>query len=397
MADIGADRQWVIELYQTNEGRKPTQAELDDAVSKLQSGWTREQYVRAFDRYGDVDGWLDRTYKDLFGRPPNAGEKAEFTRAVRAGEVSRTDLRNWLATQPEVLLRDNTAPDPSEDPGAREDAFARLNTVLTDYGLGSMSDWAWQQIQAGASNDRILQELRNRPEYKQRFAGMDLRRQKGFNAIDEGTYISLERTYRQIMRAAGLPEGLFDSPDDFARFIGGDVSPQEFQTRVNDLYVDAAQAANEVRSELARLYGSAANSLIDTNQIAAYFMDPDEALPVLQQQWAAAINSGTALRTGYGQLTQGEAERLAQLGISEEQAQQGFAFLHDARQLMQNLPGSAAGALTRIEGQEAVFGGNAVLQQKLKKTQETRVSEGSGGQAFVVGNQGVAGLARERT
>ena len=387
MASVEDDRRWVIETYKTNEGRNPTPEELEGAVGKLQSGYPRDAFARELDRFGDVEGWVTRTYRELFGRAPNAQELATFSAAVRNGEASREDMRNYLAGKPEALLYEPTAPAPEPD----KDAQAYLERILGDYGLGSLSGWAWEQIQGGSTPARVLQDLRQRPEYKQRFAGLEMRREAGYGAIDEATYISLERSYRQIMHAAGMPPEFYDSPDDYATLIGRDVSPSEWQTRVNEGYLAATQAVDEVREQLQGLYG------IDVSQLAAYFLDPDRALPLLQRQFDAARMSGTAVRTGYGALGVDEAERLAALGVTEQQAEEGFGFLEDAQELWNALPGEGgAASISRADQQAAVFGGDAEIRQEIRRRQETRVSQGSGGQSFAVGNQGVSGLGRTR-
>src|SRR5512134_2701459 len=135
------------------------------------------------------------------------------------------------------------------------DAFAYLQSVLDMYGLGSLTEWARQQLIGGALEDQIIQELRQRPEWAARFPGMAQRRQAGLPAISPNEYIAMERQYAQMMRNAGLPQGFYDQVSDFATWIGRDVSVAEGAERVK-LAEDATYTwPQDVRDELTRLYG----------------------------------------------------------------------------------------------------------------------------------------------
>ena len=387
MPTVGEDRRFVVEQYNYLYGRNPSEWELEDATRMLQAGMSREAWTWEAEKWGDPEADLKRIYNEVLGRDPRPDELELNVWKLRNGQAARWQIRDYLANTPEALLREPATPTPEPD----RDAQAYLERILGDYGLGSLSGWAWEQIQGGATAARVLQDLRQRPEYKQRFAGLEQRRAAGYSAIDEATYISLERSYRQVARAAGLPPEFYDSPDDFANLIGRDVSPAEWQTRVNDGYLAATQAVDEVRGQLQELYG------IDVTQLAAYFLDPDRALPLLQRQFDAARASGAAVRAGYGALGAHEAERLAALGVTDQQAEEGFGFLTEAAELFRALPGEGgAQSISREAQQAAVFGGDAEIRQDIRRRQESRVSQGSGGQAFAIGNEGVAGLGRER-
>lgn len=291
------------------------------------------------------------------------------------------------ATQGQTEARAQAAASGATD-RATSDAYQRLKATLDSYGLGSLADWAWARVQAGDSEIRILQDLRQRPEYKARFPGMAERRSRGLPAISEAEYIGTERSIRQMFTTYGLPSGFYDQPDDFARFIGRDVSLAELQARVIDGYAEAIRGSAEDRAELERIYG------ITPGMVAAFFIDEKRALPLIQRQFAAARLSGAATRTGFGGLTQTEAERLGALGVTGDEAQRGFGELIEGVELFDLLPGEldASGAVTRSEQLGAVFEGNAAARRKIAQRARRRAASFEGGGSFARSAEGVAGF-----
>lgn len=384
MATAAEDRRFVIEQWQYLYDRLPTEADIATHVGYLQAGQPREVWLANAEKK-DAENTIRRIYRTQLGRDATDAEVAQYIPRFRAGTLTRKTLMQSLAESAEGLARQ---PGVIEDRGD-EDALSYLNSVLDEYGLSSLGSWAWEQIQQGYTPERIIQNLRETSEYKQRFVGMEQRRAAGLPAISEGEYIGYERTVRQMMRAAGLPATFYDQPDDFANFIGRDISPAEMQARIDDGFLAASQAPAEVRGALQSLYG------IDGSTLAAYYLDPDRALPLLQRQFAAAQIGGAATRTGYGALNVTEAERLAALGVSEAEAQQGFSALEQSRELFTSLPGENAEAIGRDAQQAAIFGGDANARNLLQRRAGERVSQGSGAQSFAVGQSGVAGLGAD--
>lgn len=383
MATIEDDRRWVIQQFQYIRGRMPTAAELEYYLAPLRQGVSRSQWMENAERQ-DSTGAVTRLYQEIFGRDPDAAGLAYWAARLKNGTTTRAALRATFAGSTEALLRTpETTPSPDQ-----ENARDYLAGVLDSYGLSGMADWAWQQIQSGYTNERILQNLRDTDQYKQRFSGMELRRAAGFNAITEAEYIGYETQARQLMRAAGMPAEFYDQPNDFANLIGNDVSPSELNARVNEGYLAAAQAPPEVRQQLRDLYG------VGEGQLAAYFLDPDRALPLLQRQFAASQVSGAGVQTGYGALSAAEAEGIVSYGVSGDQARQGFGALVENEELFDTLPGEQDGLISREAQLGAVFGDDARARQQIERKAGARRSAGSGAQSFSIGQQGVSGLSR---
>jgi len=87
--------------------------------------------------------------------------------------------------------------------------------------------------------------------YQKRFPGMQALSSRG-QAISEGEYIELERSYRNVLSASNLPPQFYDSFDDYGRFIAGGVSANEVEGRI----VAARSAMNPlIARELQDYYG----------------------------------------------------------------------------------------------------------------------------------------------
>lgn len=87
--------------------------------------------------------------------------------------------------------------------------------------------------------------------YQKRFPGMQALSSRG-QAISEGEYIDLERSYRNVLSASNLPKQYYDSFDDYGRFIAGGVSAAEVEGRI----IAARSAMNPlIARELQDYYG----------------------------------------------------------------------------------------------------------------------------------------------
>lgn len=288
-------------------------------------------------------------------------------------------------------LKDLVDPDQARIDAANKlrqnDARARILSVLAEYGLESLADFVWQQILGGKSDAEVLQDIRNTPEFRERFPAIAERTAKKLAPISPGEYVAYERQARQIMRAAGLPEQFYDTRDDFTKFLGRDVSIAELNDRIQLGKQAVYESPAEVRETLMRDYGAT------EGELTAYFIDPDRALPLVEKQWRAAQVGGAAKRTGFGLTSRMENERLADMGVTAGQAQQGFSELADSRELFGALD-SGEENIGRDDQLDATFGGNAAARRRIENTRRRRQARFDGGGSFATGQQGVVGLGR---
>lgn len=270
------------------------------------------------------------------------------------------------------------------------DAFAYLSSVLNNYGLGSLASWAWDQVVSGAGNDEILQRLRDTTEFKSRFKAIGEREAAGLPAMSPAEVIAYENQAAQLMRAAGLPPGFYDSPDDFADLMGTkNVSMSELNDRIQQGYARVANSDPHVRQAFADLFGPSGDAAL-----AAVFLDPDKGLAALEQQASAAEFAGTGLQFGF---TVGKdlAMSAGAANLPAYRVRTDWQTAADMKPLFTSTVGEGDTTITPEQGVEAVFGvGNdpTAARQKVNQRQGQRAADFAGGGGADVGSAGVRGL-----
>jgi hypothetical protein len=283
--------------------------------------------------------------------------------------------------RPEDTPVSNIPAVPVVDPvpgGTRADAKNTIRAVLSTYGLGELSDYLYGVYARGEVNinnpDAIIFSIREQDAYKKRFAANKARADKGLSELDPGSYIQLEDTFRRLMQSNGLPTGFYDQTDDFTKLIEGDVSPQELQDRVQNGFRAVQDADPEVKRQMQELYG------VNEAGLAAYFLDPTKAAPILTRQAEAAKISARAKGLANLQLTALTAEELAARGITQTEAEAGFTKLGLQQGLYSEMSGEQA--LTQQQKVGAALGTDINAQTILEQRKGTRKSPFQGGGKF---------------
>lgn len=185
-----------------------------------------------------------------------------------------------------------------------DSAYDAMLKMLSDWGLGSLAGAVLKFIQDGYSQDQVSVLVQDTPEYKTRFAGNEKRKAAGMAVLSPRDYLSVEAAYKQILGSNGMPVGFYDQPSDFADWIGNDVAPQEVSTRVS-LAVDAADKMDaNTQATFRDWYG------VGKNDLAAFFLDQNRALPHIQKLAKSAALGGAYSRDGLT-TSQSRAEELA--------------------------------------------------------------------------------------
>lgn len=262
--------------------------------------------------------------------------------------------------------------------------------ALAAVNLTSLAPIINGYIQQNLSPDQQLLQLRQTPEYKTRFAGNDMRLQKGLPALSEGQYLSKEDSLREQFRLAGFPPGFYDQPTDFAKAIGSDLGAQELSNRLTAAKAVVMDGANTGVLQYAK-----ENFGLGDGDLLAYFVDPDRAAPVLTKLAQASQVGAAAARTGFGAIGGDYARRLVDQGVSESQAQSGFG---QAAGLL-GLTGSTgdSSGLTRDDLTSAVLDNNAASQKLVAQKQDERKAAFQGGGGYATGQRGVTGLGEAST
>lgn len=299
-------------------------------------------------------------------------------------DLSGDGVSNPTIVTPTAAPTAETADSLAKD-NANRDALALIRSTLAQYGLpDSLATWAWSEIVTGKGINEVLLDLRQRPEFKQAFPEIDARQKAGLAPLSPAEIVSYRQQARQMMKAAGLPPGFYDSNDDFAGFLTRDMSLSELSTRITDASNAAYNFPEQDKQEFYNLgFGH--------GDLTAMALNPDIAEPLLHKQLAAAQLSGTSVRSGYGHLTGNEALGLTEQGVSLQEAQSGFGTLTHQAELFTPLNAGET-AISRDDQISAQFGGNANAQDRITRRARGRQAEFAGGGSFASSQQGIRGL-----
>jgi hypothetical protein len=254
---------------------------------------------------------------------------------------------------------------------AEAPANAILRDVLATYGLESMMDWAMDALARGLSETEVLQELRQRPEFKVRFPAIEAREKLGMPAISPAEYVEYERRVAQIMRDAGMPPDFYDRPDDFTRLLVADKSAAEVQAIVQDGYLRVQTAPAEVRDVFADWFGAAGDSAL-----AAFFLDPDRAHPTIMRIANEAIFGGTGRRFGVN-VSEPTAQRAVEVGGAASPVA-GFQQLQEMSGYFAETITEQADLTAEEEGVQAVFGLGGPGAGRVRARQAERAAQFGG-------------------
>lgn len=282
---------------------------------------------------------------------------------------------------------------------SQQDAWTQLQQTLAQYGftgsdLTALVAWAKGEIISGNSANQVTLDLMQTPQFKQRFPAISVLGQQGI-AITPAQYIALEQQYAQLEQAAGLPPN-FASYD---QLIANNVSPAEYSARINQGYLAVANADPTVVQAMQDYYG------VTRGELAAYFLNPKASEPQLIQKAISAQIGGAAAQAHFNNpntpstategINQAQALRMAQMGVTQSQAQTGFKQLSAEQQLYTPLPGQGhvGNPLSTDQLLNAQFGSDGQTQLQLQLQAE--YEKGLTNQGVSVGKtqQGATGIS----
>jgi hypothetical protein len=258
------------------------------------------------------------------------------------------------------------------------DAYTLLESTFKDYGLEELVPEIKRFMEEGLGANQASVELRKTTSYINRFRGNEIRRAAGLNVVDEATYLQLEDSYNETLRAFGL-QGYFGvdrkvSQSKMADIIGNDISATEFKDRIDTVVTRVNNADANIKTTLKSFYG------IQDDDLVKYFLNPKENLPKLQEKVLSAEIGNEALKQNL--LTDvTSATALAKLGITQEQAREGYQGIANV------LPtGTKLGQIYGEEGinytqktaEEEVFGQLESAKRKRVRLAEKEVGSFSG-------------------
>lgn len=254
----------------------------------------------------------------------------------------------------------------------KENALANLTATFSKYNLQSLIPKIKELVVNGATESTIALELAETPEYKQRFKANTARLAKGLAVLDPGTYIGMEDSYRQALRAYGLKQ--FDTDDYVSQFIANDISANELSNRIVTAVQRVQNADPAITKQLRDFYN------IGQNDLVAYVLDPNQQFQKIERQVQAAEIGVAARRQGINAGVQ-VAEQLAAQGVDQATAQKGYAtiadILPDAKRLSE-IYGTTLEGYDLGQAEQEVFNQLASAQRRRQKLTQREVAEFSG-------------------
>ena len=254
----------------------------------------------------------------------------------------------------------------------RRGIFDVLSDRFSKYGLSSLVGKVRDLIINGATEDTITIQLQETPEYQRRFRANQDRIKKGLSVLTPAEYLNMEDAYRQILRSYGLNQ--FDTDDYVSQFISNDISAAELSNRVVNAVQRVRNADPAISQTLREFYG------IGQNDLVAYVLDPNQQLPKIERQISAA-EIGTAARRQGIQPGVAVAEQLAAQGVTQAEAQRGYATIADILPTAEKLSGIYGTTLDKYgleEGEQEVFNTLASAQRKRQRLIGREAAEFSG-------------------
>lgn len=256
------------------------------------------------------------------------------------------------------------------DPGMADQVWDKA--IQSDfYGMPGYED-AW--------NNDVYQAIRATPQYKAAYPVIDQLNASG-RPITEGDYLAYTRDVQAKVKQYGLPAGVFDTPDFIGRMLLNDVSAGEADRRI-------AQASSVVYSMPQSVKDAFIGQGASNGDLIAAWLNPDDALPVIEQKLAKAQVTGAANEQGVG-ITADQAANLAARGVGYDDARQGFARVSSMGGLSAGL--GQAETIGQPGLTDAVFG-DAGAAQKAERVQDSRRKRFTGQGGAAASNQGVSGL-----
>jgi hypothetical protein len=270
------------------------------------------------------------------------------TRAILQGAINTADRSTTAVTQKAESLGYSVNPNTGAltpmastnkviEPGlstspnttARIDSIAAIKALLSSYGLGDLSASITEAVQKGYSGDTI-QLIMQDPNssdplavaFQKRFSANKARSAAGKPVLSAGEYLAAERTYSQVLQSYGVAN--LAKPETLSSFIEKDISAAEVADRVGLAISRVQNADANTKAALAEFY-----PMLNQTDIVGAMLNPAEGLPALQRKVQIAEIGGAALAQGI-KTQEGKtdiklgAETLASLGVTKEQARQGF-------------------------------------------------------------------------
>jgi LysM repeat protein len=287
----------------------------------------------------------------------NAGQLSLLQSQIAALLASQKSAQD-LAQQQATLAAAEKAKQQEQQ---RVSIVATLTERFQRYGLGTLINKIKDLAIDGATESTITLALQESEEYKTRFKANQSRIAKGLTVLQPAEYLNVEDGYRQVLRSYGLKQ--FDTDEYVQQFIANDMSPTEFSNRVVTAVQRVQNADPAVVQQLRDFYG------VGQQDLVAYVLDPEQQFQKIERQVAASEIGVAAGRQGL-RAGVSVAEQLAAQGVTQAEAQRGYATIADilpTAEKLSDIYGTTLDAYGQTEAEQEVFNSLASAQRKRQR------------------------------
>lgn len=277
-----------------------------------------------------------------------------------------------------------------------DEGYSRMIALLGQYGLTGLDAWLRRLLVDGASEATIALELETTPQFEARFsarkAALEHNRVNPNSPVhvpSPAEILEYEQQVRGIMRRANVPAGFYDDQREIQQLMIDGKSVLEVQANVEEGFLRVSQAPQEVRDAYADFFGPQGDAAL-----AAYFLDRDLSMPILERQVRTAEIAGTGRRFGVA-LTEDRADRLAEVGFDAGNSAAAFESVNAARALYGRTVDEQAEEDLTAEGAgvDFAFGlDSGVAARRIVSRQERREAAFRGAGGAAESREGLAGL-----
>jgi hypothetical protein len=264
------------------------------------------------------------------------------------------------------------------------DAYALLKDTFANYGLEKLTPVIEEYMQQNLGPQQAAVQLKQSEPYLTRFKGNQLRIAAGQNALPESDYLALENKYNEALTQYGLKD--YFGPDrdtqiaNMAKVIGAGVNAPEFASRVQTVVDRVLNADPNIKTTLRQFYNITDRDLVN------YYLDPSkENLASLQLKTTAAEIGTAATEQGLTTSVSG-ATALAEAGVTQAQAQKGYATIGEIvpeAQKISSIYGAANIGYDQAAAEAEIFSTTGAASAARKRKQladlETQAFQGRSG------------------
>ena len=303
---------------------------------------------------------------DEIAKANAARVKAEQEATAAKAALTAANSANTIAAQQKA------AADALAKQQARDNTITVMRARFKQYGLETLAAKIEQLAVDGASEATITIQLQETPEYQARFKANAVRLKNNLAVLTPAEYLTTEDTYRQVLRSYGLKQ--FDTDEYVSQFLANDVSPTELTQRVQTAVQRVQNADPAVSKTLRDYYG------IGQADLVAYVLDPATQFEKVKRQVAAA-EVGTAARIQGLETGVGVAEQLAAQGVTQAEAQKGYATIADILPTAEKLSaiyGTTLEGYDQSSAEQEVFNSLASAQRARQKLTAREIAQFSG-------------------